>query len=132
MRSSPFLMFAALSVLWQTLPASAQGIVTNGGFEELGPDGFPLDWSSVGTVVTASRDAHAGTYSLQMKRIRRGGIQKGAKRPAHLRAENRSIAKRNPGNLQRNPLFTEIDRKPNRLRSHHGQPSFQECLLAQK
>ncbi|HID77301.1 MAG TPA: hypothetical protein EYP56_15060 [Planctomycetaceae bacterium] len=41
---------------------------TNGSFEALGPNGFPVDWSPVGQTVTTSRDAHTGQLSLRLLR----------------------------------------------------------------
>lgn len=43
--------------------------VTNGGFEILGPNGLPVDWSYLGDV-TVSHDAHSGNNSVLIKRER--------------------------------------------------------------
>lgn len=61
-------LFCLASVL------NAQNPVTNGGFEELDPKGFPLRWSSVGGPPTSeigvSTDAHSGKYSLRLCRVK--------------------------------------------------------------
>ena len=41
---------------------------TNGSFEELAPNGFPVDWGPVGTRVEVSDDAHSGRRSLRLLR----------------------------------------------------------------
>jgi len=46
----------------------AQEVLTNGGFEQLRPDGFPADWQQVGSVVGVSRDAHSGEHALRFER----------------------------------------------------------------
>ena len=65
-RTAAFALFLALSAA-----AFAQGgrpVVSNGGFEQLGPNGFPVDWEPVGREVGVSRDAHSGQYSLRLVR----------------------------------------------------------------
>ncbi|MBC7329929.1 hypothetical protein H5T88_06165 [bacterium] len=48
--------------------------ITNGGFEELNPQGFPQHWEPVGGPPTSeigvSTDAHSGKYSLLLHRIK--------------------------------------------------------------
>ncbi|MGQ9562564.1 MAG: hypothetical protein ACUVTH_03445 [Thermogutta sp.] len=41
---------------------------TNGSFEVLGQNGFPLDWGPVGREVSLSADAHSGKQSLRLLR----------------------------------------------------------------
>lgn len=41
---------------------------TNGSFELLGKNGFPVDWGPVGREVTVSTDAHSGQRSLRLVR----------------------------------------------------------------
>ncbi len=42
--------------------------VTNGGFEQVGPNGFPVDWSPVAEAVSITHDAHTGQNALLMDR----------------------------------------------------------------
>jgi hypothetical protein len=48
--------------------------VTNGGFEIVGADGFPVDWEAVGgppdSEIGVSNDAHSGKHSLRLLRIK--------------------------------------------------------------
>lgn len=48
--------------------SAAANPCTNGSFEELNPQGFPADWTPVGSQVEASADAHAGKRALRMVR----------------------------------------------------------------
>ncbi len=48
----------------------AQNQCTNGSFEILGPNGFPVDWAPVGQSVTVSSDAFDGRVSLRLVRTR--------------------------------------------------------------
>jgi len=41
---------------------------TNGSFEELAPNGFPLDWEPVGQTVEVVSDAHSGQRALRLVR----------------------------------------------------------------
>ena len=41
---------------------------TNGSFEALNPQGFPVDWGPVGSLVEVSSDARSGKHSLRMVR----------------------------------------------------------------
>ena len=41
---------------------------TNGSFEQLDTNGFPVDWSPVGDTVGVSTDAHEGQRSLRLLR----------------------------------------------------------------
>ncbi len=42
--------------------------VTNGGFEQVGPNGLPVDWSPVGDTVSITHDAHSGQNALLLDR----------------------------------------------------------------
>ncbi|MCS7254384.1 MAG: hypothetical protein RMK18_08305 [Armatimonadota bacterium] len=64
-------LFVVLWLLYLPVLGQEQNPVTNGGFEELGPDGFPVDWAPVGETVVVSRDAHSGKYSLRMVRTQK-------------------------------------------------------------
>ena len=46
----------------------AQNPCTNGSFEEIGPAGFPVDWSPVGEHVEVCSDARSGTRALRIAR----------------------------------------------------------------
>ncbi len=46
----------------------AQNPITNGSFEKLGPDGFPVDWERVGLQVSVTQDAHSGRYAVLLHR----------------------------------------------------------------
>ncbi len=46
-------------------------ILTNGGFEQLDSNYFPVDWSPVGDGVVVSPEAHTGRYSLRIQRSRK-------------------------------------------------------------
>ncbi len=48
--------------------AAPENPCTNGSFEQLAPNGFPADWSPVGTTVEVSSDAHSGERSLRLLR----------------------------------------------------------------
>lgn len=48
--------------------AAADNPCTNGSFEEVGPDGFPVDWSRVGESVEVAEDAHTGERALRILR----------------------------------------------------------------
>ena len=41
---------------------------TNGSFEEVGPDGVPVDWSILGQAECVEGDAHSGKYAFRMVR----------------------------------------------------------------
>ncbi|NOX54107.1 MAG: hypothetical protein GXP27_06635 [Planctomycetes bacterium] len=47
---------------------------TNGSFEQLGPNGFPVDWAPVGRAVGVTTDAHSGRYALRLKRTREDSV----------------------------------------------------------
>jgi len=67
------LFLGLLAILWIG-PADVQADakpLTNGGFEELGANGFPADWEPVGDEVTVSPDAHSGRYALRFRRTAR-------------------------------------------------------------
>ena len=51
-------------------PGAAQNPCTNGSFEKLSPQGFPVDWEAVGRTVevTTEKDAHTGRQALRMLR----------------------------------------------------------------
>ena len=49
-------------------PPSHTNPCTNGSFEQLAPNGFPADWSAVGTTVEVSPDAHTGKHALRLLR----------------------------------------------------------------
>jgi len=59
----------ALSLLLCTIPfaLAQENPVTNGGFETLGPNGLPVDWSYLGDV-TVSNDAHSGKNAVLIRR----------------------------------------------------------------
>ena len=63
-----------LSVLLVVLGRGQGNPVTNGGFEELDSQGFPLHWEPVGGPPTSeigvSTDAHSGKYSLRLHRVK--------------------------------------------------------------
>lgn len=42
--------------------------LTNGSFEELTPEGFPVDWEAVGTTVKVTHQAHTGQWALHFQR----------------------------------------------------------------
>jgi len=71
---SPLVSFAAVALVGLLVcPASAAAPpgnpCTNGSFEKLAPNGFPVDWSPVGRTVRVSNDAHSGRYSLELLRL---------------------------------------------------------------
>ena len=59
-------LILAFTLLAQTPPALTNPC-RNGSFEELSPQGFPVDWMPLGEV-TFSRDAHSGQRSLRLVR----------------------------------------------------------------
>ncbi len=68
MKTNRFL-YALIAVLGLLLTTqAAENPCTNGSFEQLAPNGFPVDWSPVGRAVTVSRHAHSGQYSLRLLR----------------------------------------------------------------
>jgi hypothetical protein len=44
--------------------------ITNGGFEELQPNGFPVDWEAVGQTVEVTTKAHTGSRALRLLRTK--------------------------------------------------------------
>jgi len=63
---------AILALILLTAPgAGPANPCTNGSFEELGPQGFPVDWEPVGKAVEVSTDAHSGRRSLRLLRTAR-------------------------------------------------------------
>jgi len=52
----------------EEVAASSDNPCTNGSFELLGKNGFPVDWGPVGRDVTVADDAHTGQCSLRMVR----------------------------------------------------------------
>ena len=60
-------LLAAIGLL-TAAPADAANPCTNGSFEQLDDDGFPVDWGAVGQTVEVSDDAHSGSRSLRMLR----------------------------------------------------------------
>jgi len=57
-----------LALTLSVAPLAAQdNPVTNGGFEALGPNGLPVDWSYLGDV-TVSDDAHSGERAVLIRR----------------------------------------------------------------
>ncbi len=60
--------FVLVACLLASPLAAAENPVTNGSFEKLGPNGFPVDWGAVGQTVGVSDDAHTGKRSLRMAR----------------------------------------------------------------
>ncbi|MBM4033795.1 MAG: hypothetical protein FJ291_18710 [Planctomycetes bacterium] len=61
---NPFLLAFALLLPVATPPNPC----TNGSFEELAPNGFPLDWEPVGRTVEVVADAHSGQRALRLVR----------------------------------------------------------------
>ncbi len=55
--------------MWGVAQAQQAGNpITNGGFEKLGPDGFPVDWERVGREVLVTHEAHSGRNAVLMRR----------------------------------------------------------------
>ncbi|MBC7328503.1 hypothetical protein H5T87_10415 [bacterium] len=82
-----FLIIATLAGL--QVAVSSENLLTNGGFEELGSEGFPLDWAPVGAPpvsrIEVSTDSHSGKYSLHIRRIVEDPTQEtGLNRVCHL------------------------------------------------
>ncbi len=71
--------FAAAAALLCDAALPAQP-VTNGGFETLGPSGFPADWEPVGAQVEVSRDAHSGRRALRFVRPENAKTETGLNR----------------------------------------------------
>ncbi|WP_347244113.1 hypothetical protein [Thermogutta sp.] len=75
-RATAILTITVLGVVFaSSLPIAAEnGAVspenscTNGSFEILGKNGFPVDWGPVGREVSLSSDAHSGKYALRLVR----------------------------------------------------------------
>ncbi len=65
-----FLITLLLSGTVMCSRGAAEQPCTNGSFEQLDAQGFPLDWSPVGDGVTITRDAHEGQIALQLTRTR--------------------------------------------------------------
>jgi len=64
-----FLCFC-LTALCAFVPASASdNPCTNGSFEELAPNEFPVDWAPVGSQVEVASEAHSGDRALRLVRI---------------------------------------------------------------
>jgi hypothetical protein len=61
------LLLASLVLLATPFAFAQPNPVTNGGFETLGPNGFPADWSILGDV-SVSNDAHSGKNAVLIKR----------------------------------------------------------------
>ena len=57
----------ALTLLGAAPPASEQPC-TNGSFERLAPNGFPVDWGPIGNTVEVSADTHSGQRALRFLR----------------------------------------------------------------
>lgn len=68
MRSAGLAVIAALVVSAVACVAQAVNPITNGGFEQVGPDGVPVDWSIVGVEVSVTGDAHSGNNAVLMSR----------------------------------------------------------------
>jgi len=55
--------------------------ISNGGFEQIGADGFPLDWAPVGETATVTSDAHSGRAALRLvRRPDTAAVETGANR----------------------------------------------------
>ncbi len=75
-RATAILTITVLAVVFASSPAiaaenssvSLENPCTNGSFEILGKNGFPVDWGPVGREVTVSPDAHSGKYALRLVR----------------------------------------------------------------
>lgn len=75
-RATAILIITVLGVAFASSPpiAAESGPVppenpcTNGSFEILGKNGFPVDWGPVGREVTVSPDAHSGKHALRLVR----------------------------------------------------------------
>ncbi|MCX7598798.1 MAG: hypothetical protein N2512_08035 [Armatimonadetes bacterium] len=50
------------------LTAQPENPITNGGFEQVTPEGWAVDWQRVGTRVTLTQDAHTGRYAALLDR----------------------------------------------------------------
>lgn len=66
------LMFFSIALACRSSVAEFQAgnVCTNGSFEILGPNGFPVHWAPVGREVSVSRDAFDGQFSLRLVRTR--------------------------------------------------------------
>ena len=63
------LLCICLTMLCAALPlAASDNPCTNGSFEELAPNEFPVDWAPVGTQVEVTADAHSGDRALRLVR----------------------------------------------------------------
>ena len=51
-------------------PEQTPNPISNGGFEELQPNGFPVDWEAVGQTVEVTTKAHAGNRALRFVRTK--------------------------------------------------------------
>ena len=67
MRSATLRVLLVCLVGW-TAAAWPQQIISNPGFETIGPKGFPADWEPVGQTASATRTAHNGQYALRFVR----------------------------------------------------------------
>jgi len=65
MRMTAFAIVFAAAALACGAPSNP---CTNGSFERLDADGFPVDWEAVGETVGVSADAHSGKRSLRLHR----------------------------------------------------------------
>jgi len=61
--------FLERPIFAESPPTGIDNPCTNGSFEVLGPDGFPVDWGPVGREVSVSDDAHTGQRSLRLVRF---------------------------------------------------------------
>ena len=61
--------FAGLVLAWSAVRAQVPpNPLSNGGFEAIGADGFPTDWSRVGERIEVTDDAYSGRTALLMVR----------------------------------------------------------------
>lgn len=68
MRSSRAVIIAALLIPCLACLAQQANPITNGSFEQLGPDGWALDWERVGLEVSITADAHSGQHAVLLNR----------------------------------------------------------------
>ena len=62
-------LMLALAMTLCGAAAAAANPCTNGSFEQIAPNGFPADWSAIGTTVEVSSHAHSGKHSLRLLRM---------------------------------------------------------------
>jgi hypothetical protein len=63
-----FTAFVAVLAFMPAGQAVEVNLCTNGSFEELNPNGLPVDWEAVGANVEVVSDAHSGQHALRLLR----------------------------------------------------------------